>query len=378
VKDLLMEKIFHRVNQYLLFMVLITVVLYFGRTLLVPIAFAALLSMLMAPLCRTLDSKGFARWLSALTCVLVLVVVLLGVLAVIGGQFASFSKDIPKIEQKANEFVSQAQLFIDEKMNVSPQEQKKIVKEQTKKAQSSGISFIGKFFGGLTSTVASLMLTLVYTFLLLFSKEHFESFFLKLFKDEDPTKVKKVVDKISSVGQKYLTGRVMSIFIIATLYAIGLSIVGIKNAILLAGVAALLTVIPYVGTVLGGLFPVFMALATEDSVETALWVGVVLVFIQAMDNYFIEPNVVGGEVNLSALSSILSIIVGGLIWGVAGMILFLPLIGILKIVCDNVEPLKPIGYILGDAGDKKPSKIKEWFIEKFGKAKKSSRKVSAH
>ena len=143
------------------------------------------------------------------------------------------------------------------------------------------------------------------------------------------------------------------------------------TAVLLAGIAALLTVIPYVGTVLGGLFPVMMALLTED-VQTALWAGVVMLAIQTIDNYFIEPNVVGGEVNLNALWSILSILAGGMIWGVAGMIVFLPLFGIVKIVCDHVQPLKPIGYLLGEPGGQKPSRIREWFKEKFGK--RSSRK----
>ncbi|HEY9488530.1 MAG TPA: AI-2E family transporter, partial [Chryseosolibacter sp.] len=118
----------------------------------------------------------------------------------------------------------------------------------------------------------------------------------------------------------------------------------------------------------GGLFPVLMALLTAD-VQTALWAGMVMIVIQAIDNYFIEPNIVGGEVNLNALWSILSIIAGGLIWGVAGMIIFLPLFGIIKIVCDHVAPLKPIGYLLGEAGGKKPSRIRQWISRIFEKEK---------
>src|SRR5690606_4429968 len=105
---------------------------------------------------------------------------------------------------------------------------------------------------------------------------------------------------------------------------------------------------PYVGSTLGGMFPFVMALATEDSMQPALMVALSIILIQTIDNYFIEPNVVGGEVNLSALASILSIIIGGIIWGVAGMILFIPIVGIFKIICDHVESLKPIAYLIGD------------------------------
>jgi predicted PurR-regulated permease PerM len=370
-----MEKIFQRANQYLFFSVLLVVVLYFGKTILIPLFFAALLAMLMAPLCSRLDKKGLHRSLATLTCVLIILFAILGMMAVIGGQIASFSKEVPKIEKKAKQFVSQAQQYIEEKLDVAPEKQKEIAKKQTQSSpQKPPLPM--RILKAIASTIGGIVITLVFTFLMIFNKEHFEEFFVRLYKDEDEGKVRKVVGEISTVSQKYLTGRVMSILINATLYAIGLSLVGIQNAILLACIAALLTLIPYVGTTLGGLFPVVMALTTEDSMQPALWAAGVLFFIQTVDNYFIEPNIVGGEVNLSALTTIVSLLIGGMIWGVAGMILFLPMAGIVKIVCDHVEPLKPIGHLLGEPGGKKSSKIKLWIQEKLGKKKKSTGRKS--
>jgi predicted PurR-regulated permease PerM len=375
-----MKEIFNRVNQYLFFFVLTVAVMYFGRTFIIPIVFAALLAMLMAPLCRRLDGWGFPRALSTIVCVLILAAVVVGMGAVIGAQFATFGKDVDKIKKKGTEMVQQGQAYIEKRFGVAPEKQEEVVKDQAKKAQQSqnakgGGGMVTNVLSGITSAVAGIILTLVFTFLFIFSKEKYESFFLRLYKDEDERKVKKIVSDISTVAQKYLTGRAMSITIIWVLYSIGLSIVGIKNAILLAGVAALLTVIPYVGTVLGGLFPVMMALVTEDSMQPALMAVLVMFVIQTVDNYFIEPNIVGGEVSLSALTSILSILAGGMIWGVAGMILFLPMFGIIKIICDHVEPLQPIGYVIGDPDAKKPSKIALWIKEKLHiGAKSKSRK----
>lgn len=372
-----MKEIFNRANQYLFFIVLLAVVMYFGKSFLVPVVFAGMLAMLMAPVCRRLDSWGFNRALSSLSCILILVIVLAGIGFIISTQFATFAENISQIQSKGKELLEQAQSYIQEQSGISPEKQEEVVKEEAEKSsQSGGGSTAMKIIGGITSTIASLVLTLVITFLMVYNKEQFESFFLRLYKDKDPDKVKRVVGKITQVSQKYLTGRAMSILIIATLYSIGLMIVGIKNAIILAGIAALLTVIPYVGTVLGGLFPVLMALLTEDT-QTALWAAVVMIVIQAIDNYFIEPNVVGGEVNLNALWSILSILLGGMIWGVSGMIIFLPIFGIIKIICDNVESLNPVGYILGEPGGKKPSKIKEWIYEKLGKSKKMGTRKTA-
>jgi len=157
----------------------------------------------------------------------------------------------------------------------------------------------------------------------------------------------------------------MSITIIAILYSIGLSLVGIKNAVLLGAVAALLTLVPYIGTVLGGLLAVFMALVTEDTFQPAIMAALVLFIIQTVDNYFIEPNIVGGEVHLDALSTILAILVGGLVWGPAGMILFIPMLAIAKIVFDHVETLKPFGFIVGDQEAEKSTVIKEWIKKKL-------------
>ena len=364
-----MKEIFQKANQYLLFIILLGVILFFGRTFLIPIVFAAMLAMLMAPVCRRLDKLGLNRALSSLVCILILGGAIAIAVAIVSAQFSAFADDITLIEKKGKEIIQQGQTFIQEKFGVTPEKQEAAVKQQAKDAGKASGGFIAKFLAGLTTTIASIILTLVFTFLFIYSKEKYGSFFLKLYKDEDPDKVKKIVEKISHVSQQYLTGRAMSITIIAVMYSIGLSIVGIKNAILLACIAALLTVIPYIGTVLGGLFPVMMALVTEDSLQPALMAALVMFIIQTADNYFIEPNIVGGEVNLSALASIISIMAGGMVWGVAGMILFLPMTGILKIICDHVEPLKPFGFVIGDPAGKKTSRLSEWIKEKIGKKK---------
>jgi predicted PurR-regulated permease PerM len=367
-----LKEILQRINQYLLFGALLVIVLYYGKTVLIPIVFAALLAMLMAPICRKLDSWGVHRALSSLVCILILLVTLTGVLAIVVAQVRSFSQDIPQIEEKTNELVSQVEKYIQDKFDVPPEKQESFFKEQIKSLGKSAGSYAGNIVSRVTSTIANLLLTLVYTFLFLYSKEKYETFFVKLYKEEEPAKVKAIVHQISEVSQQYLRGRVLSILVIMVMYSAGLLLIGIKNAILLAGIAALLTIIPYVGSVLGGLFPVLMALVTEDTVQPALWAGAVLIFIQAMDNYFIEPKIVGGEVNLSALATILILVIGGIIWGAVGMILFIPMLGVAKIVFDHVENLKPFGYLIGDPENRKQSRLKMWFKEKFGKGKSGS------
>jgi predicted PurR-regulated permease PerM len=368
-----MKQILERVNQNLLLVVLLGIVLWFGKQFLVPLMLGALLAMLMAPVCRSLDEKGLRRGLSCAICIFILVSVIAAMFTVVFLQISSFAENFTQLQEKANELYGQFQAFVEEQFRIDKKEQKVIMEEQVQGGNGGsggGTGMVGTIVTGFTSTMVTMVLMLVYTFLFLYGKEKFETFFIRLYHDEDTEKVRTIVGKISLVGQKYLAGRAMSIMILATLYSIALLLIGIENALLLGGIAALLTIIPYVGSTLGGGFPFLMALITEDSFTPALLVAGSIILIQTIDNYFIEPNVVGGEVNLSALASILAIIAGGLIWGVAGMILFIPVFGILKIIFDHVEPLKPLGYIIGDGNGDNPSKIKEWFRQKLGLGKK--------
>lgn len=139
---------------------------------------------------------------------------------------------------------------------------------------------------------------------------------------------------------------------------------------MLAAIAAIVNIIPYVGPLMAGVFPILVALVTKDTLQPAIWVAITFIIIQAIDNYFVTPFVMGGEVSLSALSTIIIIICGGFLWGIAGMILFIPMLSVAKIIFDHVEGLKPYGYLVGDpAGERPTIKFKRWFSNIWGKKK---------
>lgn len=342
------SQVIQRINQNLICIVLAIGILYLGRVFLIPLTFAVLLAMLMVPICRYLDDRGLHRAFSVLICVFILFISIGLIATIISLQFVSFAEDMPQIKERIDQLVGNIQAWTQERLNISPEKQESYLKKQLDVAGQSLGGFITGFFTSMAGLITGIALTLVYTFLLLYHKERYELFFMKMFTHEDGGDVRKLLDKIGSVSQHYLRGRTISILLLSVLYSGGLLLVGVKHAILLGCIAALLTIIPYVGTLLGGIFPFLMALITESSLTPALWVAGLMIVIQAIDNYFIEPYIIGGEVNLSALATILALIAGGLIWGIPGMILFIPMLGITKIVFDNVEKLKPIGFVIGD------------------------------
>jgi len=290
-------------NRYLWLLILTSVVLYFGQAVLVPLFFGALFAMLMAPLCRRLDKK-MNRGVSSFICTLIVMISLLLILGVAAWQLATLVDDLPAVKERSGKLLNVGEKFIQEHFSISPEKQESIAQKQLKSIGESAGSYAGKMLGGITSTIAWLVLSLLFTFLFLFNKERYESFFVKIFKEEDPARIKSIVEKISHVSERYLLGRSFSIIILFVFYTAGLLIIGIKNALLLAAVASLLTIIPYAGTLLGSIFPILMAIITEDSFQPAIWTAILMVVIQGFDNYFIEPYVVGAEVNLGAMATI--------------------------------------------------------------------------
>ena len=356
----------YRVNGVLLLALLSVIILYYGRIFLIPLTFGILLAMLMLPVSRKLESWGMGRVWSVWLCILLILVILAGGVMLISTQLNNFLSDLPQIQQKVQQLIDTLQQWVQARFGVVPEKQISMVKKSVGQlGQSTGNSIKSAFFGTIGG-IATAALVLVYTFFLLWKREKYEKFFLKLSREENRGQVCDVLHQSIQVASEYLGGRLISMLALAILYVIGFLAVGLKNALLLALIAVIPTIIPYLGPVIGGFFPLAMALTSGDP-GLAISVLIVLVVAQTLDNYFIEPFVLGSNLHLSPFVTIISIIIGEMLWGIAGMILFIPLLGIAKIIFDHVDQLKPYGYLIGDPGGQASTKVKDWFKKLFGK-----------
>ncbi len=359
-----------RINNFLFFIILVTIILYFGREILILLMFSIFLAMLMTPASNKFESWGMSRGVSTTLSVLIILVVLSAIVALIITQITALTGDLPQMQTKIESLIDKLQEFVRNTFGISDKKQIAAAKDQVKGIMENA----GKFFTGMVSGFASflggLILVLIFMILFLFKREKYENFFVMLFRNEQQEEVKEIIQNISGIAQQYMMGRTISIVLLAVFYAIGFLIIGIKNAILLSAIAAIVTFVPYIGTFLGGFFPFIMALITENSFWPALGVIAVITLAQAFDNYVISPLVVGKNVNINPFFTIFILVVGGILWGIAGVILFLPLLGMVKIIFDNIEGLKPYAYLIGDEKDTSgTSKIKEKLKGLFHKKK---------
>jgi predicted PurR-regulated permease PerM len=328
--------------------------LYYGRDLFVPLAYATLLAVLLHPVSCRLERIGMPR---ILAITLTLTIALIAVFAVIGFvslQFAQFAEDIPRLKERIIDYSGELRTFIKQHFGITYRKQLEWFQMGTAKALRSGGLFVTQAFLVFSQITFIMVLVPIYTFLLLLYKQLFMEFFLRLSSRGGVQQVRAVLEESKLVLKNYLLALMIETTIIALLNVSALLLLGIDYALLLGVIAALLNLIPYVGILVGSILPIVIAFITKESIGYPVSVALVFSFIQLLDNNIIVPKIVGSHVRINAIVTIMAVIVGGQLWGISGMFLFIPLVAILKVVFDRVESLKPWGMILGDTIPEEP------------------------
>lgn len=352
--------------QVILLLFLVFAALYYARPFLVPVAFAGLLSMLFLPLCRWLERKGLPLWLAVLICVLAVVIALGGLIVLVIWQVSDLTADVNNMEQLVKNAINNFRQFLSTTLGISREQQDQLVQGQQSAGSGQAASMLRGFVGSVMGILVDLLLVLVYIFLFMYFRRHLKAFVLKLIPSTEKNNAQQVIHDIQRVAQQYLSGLGMMIVGLWIMYSIGFSIVGLKNAVFFAILCGMLEIVPFVGNLTGNIIAILMALAQGGGTNMVIGILITYAIVQFLQSYLLEPLVVGAEVNINPLFTILIIVLGELIWGLAGMVLAIPILGIVKIVCDHIEPLKPYGFLIGEEKKKKKKtriaeRIRNWF-----------------
>ena len=342
----------------LLSLMLIVAVLILGKEIILPLLFAILLATLLLPIARFLVKKGFHKILSIGLPVLMTLAVIAGVLYFLSSQIVSFLDDAPALKERVNEVSTSFQSWINQNTHIPVTKQNEYLKNTMEDMKEKGPQIVGKTFGSLTGMLTYVFLLPIYTFLILYYRHRIKTFIIGVFKRGSEDQVREVLTQSSSIAQKYVTGLLIETTIVFVLNTTGFLILGIKYAIFLALLAALLNLIPYVGMLVANLFCMMVTLLSSDDASKVLWVGVVLAVVQIIDNNFTMPWIVGNKVRINALVTIVGVLVGGAICGIPGMFLAIPGLAVMKVVFDKVPNLNPWGVLLGDESSSERAKRK--------------------
>jgi predicted PurR-regulated permease PerM len=332
----------------LLMLVLIAGIIFIGSDVIVPFAFALLLSVLLLPFNNYLEKKGLPRVLAILLSLIISLVLIACVVYFLTTQISAFMEDIPTIKKQLNLHIKNIQQFIYQQFNLTRKEQTAMFQDAKEQMKDSGTGIVGQTFVSLTHTLAVVVLLPVYSFLILYYRNMIRKFLIDVFDDKHEDKVADVLKESKSIVQSYMTGLLIETAIVASINSAGFLILGIKYAIFLGIIAAILNLIPYIGMLIASILCMLITLTTSPDISDVLWTGAILVVVQFVDNNILMPKIVSSKVKINALISILGVLIGGALAGISGMFLSIPSIAILKTIFDRVDHLKPWGMLLGD------------------------------
>lgn len=343
-----------KIASVLITLVIIVYGLHALEGLLIPLVFAILFSVLLFPLCQRLENWRVPRMLAVVLCLILTLACITGLFYALSIQISNFAEIIPKLIERGNLFLNKLQTFADERFNIDRQRQLSEFRKYLNSALSEGGTILTSTLMATTGTLTNIFLVLLFAFFFLLYRDFFRSFFYKVFSDTKQAKIDTVFQNIYNVVKDYLAGLVLVIVIIGTLMTIGLFALGIDYAIFFGFFGACLVLIPYFGISLGSLLPAAYALVTEDNPLKAVGVIGVFLGVQMLEGNFITPYIVGSKVSINPLAAIVVLILWENIWGLPGLILALPMTAILKVIFDAVEPLKPYGFLIGEAEKPRP------------------------
>ena len=400
----------NRTKTILTYSAIIIVSLFFffwglvkAKSFLAPIAVAALLAMVILPVAQWLENKGLSRGWASLLSTLIILLFFVGLGWVISAQVKGFVQQWPKIKETALSKADQLERFIEKNTGVQLQNSEQILgqaggvtgagkeetapntdqqgaetpspSQQSSQTQMSGSSILttaGSFISRFLGFLGTFLLIFVYIFFFLLYRRKFKKSIIKLTPDEKQDETEKIITESAKVSQSYLFGRLILIIILSVLYSIGLTISGVQQAILVSVLAAVLTLIPYIGNIVGYLLAVGLAFFSGSGVTGAIGVTITFAVTQFVESYILTPYIVGDKVNLNPVFTIIVVVLGSAVWGILGMLIAIPALGIAKVVFDNIPPLEPLGYMFGEEDTKSDSegdsvfdKTKRWALNKF-------------
>jgi predicted PurR-regulated permease PerM len=322
--------------------------LYIGRSIIVPLVFATIIAIMLNPVVQFLVQLKIYRIIAIAIVMLLTFLLLFAFGTLLVSQVSRFSDSWPVLVERFTSVINQTITDAADYFNKDPQKiQEWVAKIQSELIKTS-TALIGQTIFIVGSWLIIMFLLPVYIFLILFYQPILLEFIHRLFGADNHNKVSEIVVKIKTVIQRYLFGLVIEAVMVAALDTTALLILGIEYAFLLGILGALLNMIPYVGGLVAVAMPMIVAFVTKSSPIYVLYVLVLYYIIQLIDNNFIVPVIVASKVKINALFSIIVVIAGNALWGIPGMFLSIPLLAIVKLICDHVEPLKPWGFLLGD------------------------------
>jgi predicted PurR-regulated permease PerM len=337
--------------------------LYFARSLLFPITLACVLYFLLRPMVRWMQRRRVPALLGAAVVVIGLLITTGTAIYALAGPATTWIEDVPdnlrQIEGKFRDVIQRLR-----NLERASQEVQDIADAETG-AQSAGpalaepeedVQVVEFKQPSLTTTIldstgnalAGVVIVLVLLYLLLSLGDVFLNRILHLVpRFRDKRGIVELVRDIEQGISRYL-GLITAINICLGIVIGGVMwLLGLPNPLLWGVMAAGLNYIPYLGALIGAIAVGISALITFDSVAYAMLAPLAYIVINNIEGNLITPLLLGRSMSLNPIMVFLAVVVWGWMWGIGGVLIAVPVLGIAKIVCEHFRSLRPLADLIG-------------------------------
>ena len=333
-----------RSYRILMIITLTILLLYVGRTLFITLAFSALVSFILYPVCRWLERRKISRGLSIGIALTAVTAIFAGVFYVMFRQVSEFQSWWPDIQAKLTSTADRISHELTEHFDVPADGQQAWLRQIAERS----IGMLGQALFATGGSLATLLIIPVYTALILYNRSMLVRLVQSFFPSEKSGQVIGVLRKTIDTYYNFIKGMMIVYLTVGTLNSIGLFLLGIPQAFLFGYLASVMTFIPYVGILIASLLPITVAWITKDSLWYPLGVVMVFAVVQYLEANLIFPLAVSGRLKINTLVTLVVMFAGGLLWGAAGMILFIPFVAIAKLIADETDPQGKLARLLGN------------------------------
>jgi predicted PurR-regulated permease PerM len=337
-----------KVTIFLVGLIALLAIMYIAKSIIIPIVFAVIIAIVLHPVVNFMVRIKINRVLAIILTMFLTFLVIAAFGAVLISQANRFGESWPVLVGKFTSLLNQNIADAADYFNKDPQKIHDWITKTQGEIINVSTAAIGQTIVLLGNGLVILLLIPFYIFMILFYQPLLIEFIRRLSGSNYQSHVREIVSQIKTVIQHYLVGLVIEAALMAAMNTAALLILGIEYAFILGILAALLNVIPYIGGIIAVAMPMMVALVTKPSPWYAFYVLAAYYIIQLIDNHYIVPYIVASKVKINALFSVIVVLAGNALWGIPGMFLSMPIIAIIKLICDHLEPLKPWGFLLGD------------------------------
>jgi AI-2 transport protein TqsA len=335
-----------------------TALLYFAAPILIILVLSAAFSYILMPLVNLLEKIKFPHWLAVLIVVLAFAALVIWIMYLIVGQIADLLRDQPKYQESIFSAIQKVSETVSNFLSRIPG-----LEAPKPGAPSGGLQpIIGYFLKGVTSITNFLINMVAIFFLVLFmllESKLFDEKIKEIDKITQTKTLKETIDDINTELKRFILIRFYDFVGLSIVVTGGLLLMGVPYAYIWGPLNGFLNLIPHIGPIIAAIPAIIVAGIHYNSIMWMIWVALFFLVIGEIEGHVVWPKLTSATIDLNGTTVLVALVYWGWIWGIIGLLLAVPITSAFKVICDHIEPLKPVGILMGMRHGKKAPEAKK-------------------